>query len=223
MQQKRVIIIFGIILVIALVLQSANLLGLLKWLVAGDAFNQGVVSALTDNYIEAIDYYTNATRHPAFAPRAYFNRCKVRAANLGHQNYACIGIQINQDSNDEELIVTEVYEDTPAWQAGLKKGDRIQMIDGQSTSDMSLTQAIDMIRGEAGTQVKLKVIRSGSGNKNINFEITRISAIDSPNVKFGDYEGTRKDCELAIKLFREQGEIVKSQEVKTFIKKNLPP
>jgi carboxyl-terminal processing protease len=51
-------------------------------------------------------------------------------------------------------------EDTPAEKAGLKSGDKILEINGKSTEDMSLDQAVSLIRGAKGTKVKLLILRA---------------------------------------------------------------
>lgn len=68
-----------------------------------------------------------------------------------------IGIQIGE--RDNKLTVIAPIEDTPAWQVGLKAGDWIKAIDGKSTENMSLDDAVKMIRGKEGTFVKLLIYR----------------------------------------------------------------
>lgn len=60
-----------------------------------------------------------------------------------------------------QLSVIAPYEDTPAWRAGLKPRDKILMIDGQSTINMGLQEAVNQLRGSPGTKVKLTVGREG--------------------------------------------------------------
>ncbi len=67
----------------------------------------------------------------------------------------------------------------PAERAGLKAGDVIAEIDGQSASGMTITEAVKKIRGKAGSNVMLTIIRDNSSQK---FEITRES-ITIPSVE----------------------------------------
>lgn len=70
------------------------------------------------------------------------------------------------------LTVIAPLEGTPAEQAGLRAGDKIIKIEGKITSDMTIDQAVDLIRGPKGTPVVLTVFRSGSEDT-IDISVTR--------------------------------------------------
>jgi len=70
-----------------------------------------------------------------------------------------IGAEIGM--KDDILTVIAPLKDTPAWNAGLKAGDKVIKIDDTSTNGMSIDQAIDMIHGEKGTIVRLTILREG--------------------------------------------------------------
>ena len=72
-----------------------------------------------------------------------------------------------------------IMEDQPAFKAGIKPGDHIIAIDGQSTSDITVEDASSRIRGEAGTIVALDIERNG---EKLHFDITRESIV-LPTVK----------------------------------------
>ncbi|MBO4311836.1 MAG: S41 family peptidase [Desulfovibrionaceae bacterium] len=67
-----------------------------------------------------------------------------------------VGIEITQD-NSQITVVTPI-EDTPAYKAGLKPGDHILSINGESTMGMSLQDAVTRIRGPKGTEVELSIL-----------------------------------------------------------------
>ena len=71
------------------------------------------------------------------------------------------GIGAELGMKDKILTIIAPLKDTPAWNAGIKKGDRILKIDKVNTSDMSIDQAIDKIHGEKGTTVVLTVLHEG--------------------------------------------------------------
>ena len=70
------------------------------------------------------------------------------------------------------LSVIEPMEDTPAARAGLMPGDRITKIGGKSTEKFSLEDAVKRLRGVAGTDVEITVLRP-SNNKEIEVKLTR--------------------------------------------------
>jgi carboxyl-terminal processing protease len=58
------------------------------------------------------------------------------------------------------LVVVAPLQDSPAEEAGLQPGDIVTAVDGESVSGMSLDDAIQRVRGEAGTQVTLTIRRA---------------------------------------------------------------
>ena len=92
-----------------------------------------------------------------------------------------IGIQLGVDRQTKKLTVIEPIPNSPAVEAGLKSGDRIVSIDGKSTQLMSLEQASAEIKGEVGTEVKLKISRSNQPE----FEVAIARAqIELPSVSY---------------------------------------
>jgi membrane-associated protease RseP (regulator of RpoE activity) len=81
-----------------------------------------------------------------------------------------IGLQLGM--TDGTLTVMATINDTPAFQAGLLPGDIIVEIDGEATRTMTLSEAVNKIRGEAGTTVKLKSLRP-STQETKEYTITR--------------------------------------------------
>lgn len=68
------------------------------------------------------------------------------------------GIGIEMTSQNNQLMVVTPIEDTPAARAGLKAGDLILAVDGESTQEMSTQEAATKIRGPKGTEVKLLIL-----------------------------------------------------------------
>jgi len=73
--------------------------------------------------------------------------------------YEGIGAEIG--IRDETLTIISPLKGSPAEKAGLLPGDKVLEIDGSSTQDMNLTQAVMKIRGKTGIEVKLKIKRGG--------------------------------------------------------------
>src|SRR5260370_32745006 len=73
---------------------------------------------------------------------------------------------------DDILTVVSPIEGTPAYRAGLQTGDRIVKIDGLSTKDMQLSDAVKRMRGKPGTKVTITTARRG-WNEPKEFAIAR--------------------------------------------------
>ena len=69
------------------------------------------------------------------------------------------GIGVEITNRDGFLAVVAPIDGSPAKQAGILAGDLIFAIDGQPTSQMTITEAVNMIRGPAGTTVELRIHR----------------------------------------------------------------
>lgn len=72
-----------------------------------------------------------------------------------------VGIQISEDKKTGRLIVISPIEDTPAAEAGILAQDLILKIDGNDTKGMNVNDAVELIRGERGSQVTLTIERNG--------------------------------------------------------------
>jgi carboxyl-terminal processing protease len=74
-------------------------------------------------------------------------------------SFGGLGIEITL--RDDILTVVSPIEGTPAFRAGLQPGDRIVKIDGLTTKDMQLADAVKRMRGKPGTKVTITVAREG--------------------------------------------------------------
>jgi len=66
-----------------------------------------------------------------------------------------------QEAPEGGVFIVRVFEDGPAEQAGIRAGDVIVEVDGVDITDKILNEALVMIRGKAGTEVDLTVLREG--------------------------------------------------------------
>jgi carboxyl-terminal processing protease len=74
-------------------------------------------------------------------------------------SFGGLGIEITL--KDDILTVVAPIDGTPAYRAGLHTGDRIVKIDGLSTKDMQLVDAVKRMRGKPGTKVTISIAREG--------------------------------------------------------------
>ena len=81
-----------------------------------------------------------------------------------------IGITFQANREENYLFIVSVIDDGPAYHAGLLAGDIILSVDGVTYNSYQVDEAGAHIRGEAGTNVTLHILR---GNEMIEFEITR--------------------------------------------------
>ncbi len=82
-----------------------------------------------------------------------------------------VGIVIRANSHSRQIVVASTIEDSPAAKAGIQAGDVIVAIDGKSTKNMIPERAIDLIRGEVGKSLTVKIARGGI--KPFNVALTR--------------------------------------------------
>jgi len=92
-------------------------------------------------------------------------------------DYVGIGIYMYQDADGNVVILLPI-EGSPAIEEGLQEGDIITKIDGIDCTGMDLNIVSSMIKGEAGTNVELEILR---GTETINKTIK--SAIIPPRIQ----------------------------------------
>ena len=76
-----------------------------------------------------------------------------------------IGVEINMEQGF--LKVVSSYKGLPAYEAGVKPGDIIVMIDDEAIGSMGIVQASDKLKGEPGSKVKLKIYRDSGEIKEL--------------------------------------------------------
>jgi carboxyl-terminal processing protease len=104
--------------------------------------------------------------HSAFMTPEQYKEMQVDTKG----EFGGIGIQIGM--KDAMLTVIAPIEDTPAYKAGIKAGDKIVKINGEFTKNMSLQDAVSKMRGAPSTTVKITILREG-WKETKDFTITR--------------------------------------------------
>jgi carboxyl-terminal processing protease len=85
------------------------------------------------------------------------------------------GIGAELGYKEKQIIIVTPLEGSPAKAAGLLPGDAILAVDGKSTAGMSIVDAVSIIRGKSGTEVKLTIAREGSTEKEIKIKRGKIT------------------------------------------------
>ena len=93
--------------------------------------------------------------HSSFMPPDLYQEMQTETRG----NFGGLGIQIGM--RDDQLTVIAPIDDTPAFRAGILAGDSIVKIDDKSTKDMTLTEAVKLLRGPKGSKVTITVMREG--------------------------------------------------------------
>ena len=115
-----------------------------------DDINPGeLMKTAIDAMLEKLDPYTN-----------YFPESSIEDVKLQLMGqYGGIGALIHQQNGN--VIISEPYEGLPADKAGLKAGDIIIEVNGQEAKGKNSDQVREFLRGQAGSEIKIKVLRDG--------------------------------------------------------------
>ena len=100
------------------------------------------------------------------------------------EEFSGVGFNIEFNQDTKFLTVVKVLENSPAKKAGIKVGDQILAIDGNSTTDMSLDYNINLLRGEAGTKVVLKIVRQGNDAFDVTITRDIIKTNESGDIRY---------------------------------------
>ncbi len=129
------------------------------------SFNE-VLDIIEKNYVEDVDannlikeavngMVKSLDPHSVYMTADMYKELEVDTRG----SFGGIGIEITLQK--DVLTVVSPIEDTPAFSAGIKAGDQIVMIDGQSTKDITIMEAVKKLRGKDGTKVTLTIMREG--------------------------------------------------------------
>lgn len=118
--------------------------------------------------------------HSSFLPPEYFKEFQEETSG----EFNGIGVEISVQN--DILTVISPIEDTPAWKAGIKAGDKIVTINGESTKGFSLADAAQKMKTKDKEKIKLGIMRDGFKKPQI-FMIER-GTVKVKSVKFTDLE-----------------------------------
>ena len=124
------------------------------------------LSLVKKNYVEEVEekdlvygaikgMLNSLDPHSSFMPPEIFTEMQIDTKG----EFGGLGIQIG--IKNSMLTIIAPIEDTPADKAGVEAGDKIVKIDGDSTKDISLHDAVSKLRGPKGTSVTITILREG--------------------------------------------------------------
>ncbi|HWV08659.1 MAG TPA: S41 family peptidase, partial [Pseudomonas sp.] len=118
---------------------------------------------LLENAIKGM--LSNLDPHSAYLePEAFLELQESTSGEFGG-----LGIEVGME--DGFVKVVSPIDDTPASKAGIQPGDLIVKIDGQPTKGLSMMEAVEKMRGKAGSKILLTLVREGG--KPFDVELTR--------------------------------------------------
>lgn len=128
-------------------------------------FNE-ILDMVQKNYVEPVEQKTliqgaingmmkSLDPHSSYMTADMYRELEVETRG----SFGGIGIEITLLK--DVLTVVSPIEDTPAFQAGIKAGDQILKIDGKSTKDITIMEAVSKLRGPKDTKVTLTIMREG--------------------------------------------------------------
>ena len=88
------------------------------------------------------------------------------------QQFGGVGMEVSLDPKTKQLTVISPLVDSPAYKAGIRAGDKILRIDGNSTQGLSLQDAVRKMRGVPGQTVTFTILHEGE-NKPIEVTVER--------------------------------------------------
>ena len=109
---------------------------------------------------------TNLDAHSSYLDEKHFKDLKIQTDG----EFGGLGITVGQ--RDGALTVIAPMEGTPADKAGVKAGDIILKINKQSTLNMTIDEAVNIMRGKPNTSIELTLVREGE-NKPLSISIVR--------------------------------------------------
>lgn len=109
---------------------------------------------------------TSLDPHSTYLDGSEFNDLRISTSG----KFGGLGIEVTME--DGFVKVVSPIDDTPAQKAGMQPGDLIVRLDDKPVKGMTLSDAVDIMRGEVGTDITLTVVREGE-NKPLIITITR--------------------------------------------------
>src|SRR6188768_3833031 len=123
-----------------------------------------------DAMLATLDPFTN-----------YFSESQIENWRFkNEEGEASSGLKVKKI--DTDLVITRIIEDSPAHMAGLKVGDMIKSVNGETTEKRTAEDVMDIISGIPGSEMNIDILRPGETEPR-NIKITR-GGMDGKNVPY---------------------------------------
>ena len=166
-----------------------------------DVKNKELVESAIDGMLSSLD------PHSSFLNADSLKQMKIQTKGA----FGGLGIEVTMENGFVKVI--SPIDDTPAYKAGIKAGDYITHLDGKSVIGLNLNEAVDKMRGPAGTKLKVTIGRSNQEafDVTIKRDIIKISSVKSKLEEDVGYirittfsEQTSKSTKDAIKKLKKE-------------------
>jgi carboxyl-terminal processing protease len=118
---------------------------------------------------------------------AYLDKEEYRDLQVGTSGeFGGLGIEVGMDDGFVKVIAP--IDDTPAQRAGLQAGDTIVRIDDKPAKGLSLNEAVNLMRGKPGTEIRLSIVRSGKGRPfevKLERDVIHVASVKSKTLEPG--------------------------------------
>ena len=106
------------------------------------------------------------------------------------KEFAGIGVELDAEPSSGDIVVVAPVYGGPAWQAGIRSGDRIVSVEDVETSGSNLSEIVSQFRGEVGTKVDLRIKKQGvsPNDRSVIQDIT----ISRQNITIESVRGDRR-------------------------------
>ncbi len=121
---------------------------------------------------------------------------KVRSAMLESE---IVGIGVEVKQHDNGLLIMKALRGGPAAEAGLQSGDIITAIDGRNINGVPMASSVDLMKGGAGSRIRLQIVRNGSRGSDVNLvrRSVRIYTVNDEKIQ----PGTDKVAYISLSQF----------------------
>jgi carboxyl-terminal processing protease len=154
--------------------QQLNLFGdvfeLVRSRYVNEVNEQRLINAAVNSMLTSLD------PHSSFMDSETYAAMQERTSG----EFGGLGIEVRMEEGFVRVV--RPMEDTPAFRAGVKAGDKITALDGQDVTGMTLADAVDIMRGPVNSNIELTIVREGV-EEPMMITVTR-AVIRLPSVRY---------------------------------------